>query len=365
MPPREPIVVYGLGSTGRTIVDELMDAGVAIDLILDRGKAGEDYNGIPVLSLDDVEDGRLAGRTVLIALHNHYVDMLEIHSGMRAAGAARVLTLINLPDLIGRPAPRPSYWLDPQFDYAANAAGFARARALLADERSRHLFDAILRYRQGGDVRDCPPPSLDDEYVPADLPRFAEPLRLIDCGAFTGVAIQKFLKAGYTIESFIAFEPDQASFAKLTTRDFPVERGLCLPLGTWSETRQLKFDSDNSMASHLSDEGEVTIQCVAIDDLIRGEAVNLIKLDVEGAEIETLKGMTRLIGEQRPNLLVSAYHRPSHLFEIAGLIDDWQLDYKFHLRVHEQNTFGVVLYALHDCHLRGHSDDLVGTDQPV
>lgn len=348
MPTHQPLVVYGLGSTGQRIVDELLAAGMTIDLILDRGRAGDNYGGIPVLALDALEEGCLDGRTALIALHNHYVDIKAIHQELVAAGAARVVTPIHLPEFINHPRTRPGYWLDPDFDYAAHAAGFARARALLADDRSRELFDAILRYRQSGDVMDCPSPSADDEYVPADLPRFAEPLRLIDCGAFTGVAIHKFLKAGYAVDSFIAFEPDAASFAKLAARDFPVSRGLCLPLGTWSSTTQLKFAGDSSMASHLSDDGNVTVQCVAVDDVVRGEAANLVKLDVEGAEIETLKGMVRLVGEQQPNLLVSAYHRPGHLYEIAQLIDDWQLGYRFHLRVHEQNTFGVVLYALQD-----------------
>lgn len=351
MPTRQPIIVYGLGSTGQKIVDELLAAGIAIDLILDRGKAGENYGGIPVLALDALEEGHLDGRTALIALHNHYVDIKKIHADLLAAGAARVVTPIHLPEFVGKPKARPGYWLDPDFDYAAHATGFARARELLADEKSRELFDAILRYRQSGDVLDCPSPSADDEYVPADLPRFAEPLRLVDCGAFTGVAIHKFLKAGYAIDSFIAFEPDPASFAKLAARAFPVRRGLCLPLGTWSSTTQLKFAGDSSMASHLSDDGNVTVQCVAVDDVVRGEAVNLVKLDVEGAEMDTLKGMARLVGEQRPNLLVSAYHRPGHLYEIAQLIDDWQLGYRFHLRVHEQNTFGVVLYALQARHL--------------
>lgn len=343
----QPLVVYGLGATGRQIVDELLDRGVGIDLILDRGKAGQDYRGIPIAALDPTE-ASLAGRTALVALHNHYVDLHEVHRGLMEAGAARVLSPIHLPRLIAEPRTRPGYWLDFDFDYAAHAEALERARALFADETSRELFDAIIRYRRGGDIADCPIPSQADEYTPADLPRFAGPLRLIDCGAFTGVAVHKFLKAGYAIDSLIAFEPDPASFATLAARDFKVGRSLCLPLGTWSSTTQLRFASDSSMASHLSDEGDVTIQCVAIDELLRGESVNIVKLDVEGAEIETLKGMATLIHEQRPNLLVSAYHTPGHLFEIAELIHGWRLGYRFHLRVHEHNSFGVVLYALQD-----------------
>lgn len=338
----QPLVIYGLGSTGQRIVDELLDTGVAIDLILDRGKAGERYRDIPVRALDD---SNVAGRTLLIALHNHYVDLHALDADLRAAGAAEILTPIHLPRLVER-STIGGYWLDPAYDYEAEAAHFDRARALLADERSRTLFDSILRYRRTGQIADCPPASLDDEYTPRDLARYPEPLRLIDCGAFTGVAIQKFLTAGYTIDSAIAFEPDPASFATLAARNFPITRRLNLPLGTWSSTTQLRFASDASMASHLDTAGDTVIQCAAIDDLLAHEPVNVVKLDVEGAEIEALKGMARLVREQRPSLLVSAYHTPGHLQQIATLIDDWGLDYRFHLRVHEQNSFGIVLYAI-------------------
>ena len=339
------LIVYGLGSTGQMIVDELLDGGVAIDLILDRGKAGQVYRDLPVRALGDTD---LTGAKVLIALHNHYVDLHRLHSDLTAAGAVDILTPIRLGELIDQPKSDKGYWLDPSFPYDARSANFARVRSLLADSKSQQLFDALLRYRRSGDIADCPIPSLDDEYTPADLPRFAEPLRLIDCGAFTGVAVHKFLTAGYTIDSLVAFEPDLANFAILAGRNFPIASALCLPLGTWSTTTQLKFSSGSSMASHLSDQGDVTIQCVAVDDLLHGQPINLVKLDVEGAEIETLRGMKQLIHEQRPNLLVSAYHTPGHLHEIAEMIDDWNLGYRFHLRVHEHNSFGVVLYALQD-----------------
>lgn len=340
------MIVYGLGSTGRRIVDELLDAGVDIELILDRGKSGEEHRGIPVLALDELAERRIAGKTALITLHNHYVDLQEVDAALRTQGIAEVLTPIHLGQLLDQPRSQAGYWLEPEFDYAARRPHFERVRQLLADDKSRDLFDAILLYRQGGQIADCPIPSLHDEYTPADLPRYAEPLRLADCGAFTGVAIHKFLKAGYAIDSVVAFEPDPFSFATLAKRSFPVGKTLCLPLGTWSSTRQLSFAGDSSMASHLSDQGDVTIQCVALDDVLQGEPINLVKLDVEGAEVETLKGMERLAREQRPHLLVSAYHTAGHLHEIAELIDDWGLGYRFHLRVHEQNTFGIVLYAL-------------------
>jgi FkbM family methyltransferase len=333
---------------GRSIVDDLLAEGAPVDLILDRGKRGETYRDIPVLALEDTTDGRLVGRTVMIGLHNHYVDVTQIHADLIAAGAARVLTPVNLPELAPNAQTRPGYWLDKDFDYTAHQADFARARSLLVDESSRDLFDAIVTYRQSGNIADCPTPSLEDEYTPRDLPRLSEPLRIIDCGAFTGVAIHKFLKAGYAIDSFVAFEPDPDNFAILASHDFKIKRRLCLPLGSWSATCQLRFATEASMASHLSDTGDTVIQCVAVDDVLHGEQVNVVKLDVEGAEIETLKGMRKIIEDQTPALLVSAYHLPEHLYEIINLIDSWNLNYRFHLRTHEFNTFGTVVYAFQE-----------------
>lgn len=339
------LILYGLGAVGQAIADDLLAGGWKIEFILDRGKRGQSYRDIPVLALEDAMDGRLRGKMIMVGLHNHYVDINRLHADLDNAGAARILTPVNLTELIPNPRTRPGYWLDPSFSYAEHRADFARMRSLLADETSRRLLDAILSYRQSGNIADCPPPSLDDEYTPRDLPRFSGPLRIIDCGAFTGVAIHKFLKAGYDIASFIAFEPDPDNFALLASRDFPVERRICLPLGTWSSTRQLKFSSEGSMASQLSETGTTVVQCIAVDDILRGEQANVVKMDVEGAEIETLKGMKKLIEEQRPNLLLSAYHAPDHLFGIADLIESWKLGYIFHLRVHEYNTFGTVIYA--------------------
>lgn len=355
LPADASLVIYGLGSVGQQVVDELLAAGVAIELIVDRGKNGQEYRGIPILSLDRADD-RLAGKTVLVSLHNHYVDVNSLHSDLVEAGAARILSLINLPSIVERPKTRFGYWLDLDFDYAAHQKDFDHVRQLLSDERSREIFDAILRYRQSGELADCPPASLADEYVPADLPRYATPLQMIDCGAFTGVAIHKLIKAEYAIDSFVAFEPDPTSFETLTIRRFPVRRGISLPLGTWSSTTQLRFTSSESSipaGSHLDADGDIVVQCVAVDDILRGEPVNLVKFDVEGAEVETLKGMERLIRAQRPNLLVSAYHTAGHLYEIAELIESWKLDYRFHLRVHEYNTFGTVLYCLRDELLEG------------
>jgi FkbM family methyltransferase len=342
------LVVYGFGAVGRYAVDALLQAGFTVPLILDKKKAGETYRGIPVASLDALDAFRpvVADAGCLVTLHNHYVDIKEVHSQLRQAGFVQVHSLVRFKDLLpGVKAAPNGYWLDEQFEPAEHRDRIDAFIALLDDPRSVELARDIIAYRKTGDIAQCPSPSEHDEYVPEDLPRYASPLRVIDCGAYTGVALHKIRRAGYDIEAVAAFEPDPANFATLARHDFGAKDIICLPLATWSANVQLRFAADSSMGSVLSDEGDTVVQCVRIDDVLRGFGATLVKLDVEGAETETLKGMEQIIRRDRPNLCISVYHTPTDLFELPLLVASWDLGYRFHLRVHEHNTFGVVVYC--------------------
>jgi FkbM family methyltransferase len=342
------LVIYGFGAVGRHVVDALLEAGFSVTLILDKKRAGESYRGIPVTSLDALAGFApvVAGAECLVTLHNHYVDIREVHHQLRQAGFAQVHSLIRFNDLVpGVKAAPNGYWLDGDFDWGAHQHRIDAFLALFDDAHSVDLAREIIAYRQSGDITQCPSPSERDEYVPEDLPRYASPLRVIDCGAYTGVALHKIRRAGYDIEALAAFEPDPANFATLASHEFGARESICLPLATWSANVQLRFAADNSMGSVLSDQGDTVVQCVRIDDVLRGFGANLVKLDVEGAETETLKGMEQIIRRDRPNLCISVYHTPTDLFELPLMIASWGLGYRFHLRVHEHNTFGVVVYC--------------------
>ena len=58
---------------------------------------------------------------------------------------------------------------------------------------------------------------------------------------------------------------------------------------------------------------EIEVDVLPIDDLVHpGERVDLVKIDVEGAELAVLDGMTRIIAEN-PHLAIIAEYGPTHL----------------------------------------------------
>ena len=69
------------------------------------------------------------------------------------------------------------------------------------------------------------------------------------------------------------------------------------------------------ISAHLSPEGEVEVRTVTLDSLVEaGEAPspNLVKIDVEGAEMLVLRGARRLLQAGRPTLVIDTHGRQAH-----------------------------------------------------
>jgi len=122
----------------------------------------------------------------------------------------------------------------------------------------------------------------------------------------------------------------------------------------WGDSDTLAFIEENGPASRISfDANSIqnpskTIQTISIDDFISREKldrVNLIKMDIEGAEFDVLKGAEQTIRKFKPNLALSIYHIPKHFYQLAQYIDGLDLGYRFyigHFTIYEGET---VLFA--------------------
>lgn len=88
-----------------------------------------------------------------------------------------------------------------------------------------------------------------------------------------------------------------------------------------------------------------TIETVALDEFLHGERVTFIKMDIEGVELDALKGAVRIIKEQKPKLAISVYHKADDIIEIPKLIMEMRPDYKLYLRHYSMLANEMVLYA--------------------
>jgi FkbM family methyltransferase len=278
---------------------------------------------------------------LLLALHNPGVDVAAVRAGLLRDGWRKVWLLQQLVDLWPE---RTHFWLAPANETLPFVEAAHAAHAALADETSRTLFTALLDQRLNGAAERLPPPDPANAYLPPELGVPASPLRFIDCGAYTGDTVESFRRHGLRFDAIATFEPDPAHFPKLCAA-LANERASVFPCGVWDGMTQLRFTA-NDAASHITEQGETTVQTVALDQALPNFAPDFIKMDIEGAEPQALDGARGLVEQYRPRLAISAYHRPRHLWELLLQLQRWNLGYRFHLRSHSFNGFDTVLYAL-------------------
>ena len=182
-------------------------------------------------------------------------------------------------------------------------------------------------------------------FVPGDNETF------IDCGAYTGdscIGFLEFLKRNNigTYKKYIAFEPDPDNF-RIMTKNLTFYKNIeMLNIGTYEKKDVLHFTSGKAMGSRLDSSGGISVNVDSIDNVLNGEEATIIKMDIEGAELSTLKGAEKTIRKYKPRLAVCVYHRTDDLLTIPDYILSLNPDYKLYFRNHCDQAYEAVLYAV-------------------
>jgi len=348
------VFIYGAGGVGRDVYQALTRLGVPVLGFLDRGATpGAAWQGNPIWNADDPTIGPLqrSNSRVVVAIHNAFVEVPPILENLRRLGYPEVVSFLELhdvwPDGFGD-----RFWLTRKAFYLETEAYCQATDQLWADEASRSLFRAALRFRFQKDYRLLPAPDVAHQYFDPTVCNWPAPLRFMDCGAFDGDTLAQLIKTQTPVQSILAFEPDGANFSKLcqfaaSHRNLLPKDLYLYPCGVDAETCQVRFSGGCGASGHLSALGESVIQCVSIDQVAFGFAPSLIKMDIEGAELAALRGAQATIIQHRPGLAICVYHRPEHLWQIPALVSSWYgRSAKYFLRSHGYNDFDLVFYAV-------------------
>jgi len=272
----------------------------------------------------------------------------------------------------------------------ANADALAAFASKLEDDYSRFSWFCILMYRL----------TLDPAYLSAcAVGTNADAFRLnsyavnrqffsfgpdevyVDGGPYLGDTVEQFIRAvGGDFRHIHSFEPVAANNTEIRKRLYTLQNEYARDFagritlsdkGLWSSEATLHFnpggvinpfDAHNRVlpnAAHLVEAGmlghvydaateqaaSVKVPVTSIDRATNGDA-SFIKLEIEGAELEALKGAVDTIRRNRPQMALSVYHKPEDLTAIPGFLAELDSPYRLGFRQHYPTVMAAtVLYC--------------------
>lgn len=224
--------------------------------------------------------------------------------------------------------------------------------SILQDETSRReLREQVLwRYRLDYSLLSSP---LDGQhtYFPLDLLQRLEDEVFVDCGSFDGDSFRSFAAHwdGKFKHAFL-FEPDPGNrnaLAATIDRMRVASRATIMPYAVGNVNGPVSFSCSSSAGSHMTTgANDSKLECRKLDDIEWPLRPTYIKMDIESAEPEALRGAAGILRRDRPVLAVCTYHRSQHLWQIPNLVHSILPEYRIFARRYAEECWESVCYAV-------------------
>lgn len=218
---------------------------------------------------------------------------------------------------------------------------------LLVDDESKMIIHNRIQFFNTGDYKFVKElPCHENQYFgDYGIYKLDNQEIFVDCGAYIGDTISDFLDNVEGYSKIYAFEPDEDNCKKL--KSFVADKGLCdiyiNKAATGSQRNITFFSDEGTSGSRIAKDGN-KIVVVKLDDEI-SDSITLLKMDVEGAELASLKGAKKLITTYHPKLAICLYHRPFDWYDIISYVHELCPEYKIAVRHHSNMIFETVMYA--------------------
>jgi len=340
------------GMAGRTVFNFLKET-TTFNIInfIDNNLDKKPIYGKGVISVKDFKS--LNSSSILIIAVQSQETQQQIAEQLRSADINYITFDV---DLYLEYSANTSLWSKTEYSHPQeiihkNISKLNKVYQTLYDKQSKRVLLAILNYRLSFCKKwltHVVSPS-EKQYFEPSIYQFHAYDHFVDCGVFVGDTLLQLMKiTDGKIQNYYGFEPSPYLFDMATEAAGKQKAITLFSIGTFSTKKKLSFNCDNMPGSHCIDKknGSHEINVDAIDNILGDKKVTFIKMDIEGAEIESLKGAQNIIQKQYPVLAISVYHKFDDLWEIPLLIKSYAVDYKYYLRHYTLNTSETVLYCI-------------------
>ncbi|MDD2336598.1 MAG: FkbM family methyltransferase [Geobacteraceae bacterium] len=143
---------------------------------------------------------------------------------------------------------------------------------------------------------------------------------VVDCGAYCGTSAYVFSKMVGPTGKVYSLEPDEMSYRMLlkNIKMHNLKNVIPLKVGLWSSSGTVGFHSDGSLGAGVNPvlqrpffKSLTEIHVLSLEDFCHTYQIpngSLVKMDIEGAEIEVMKGALAFLEKSKFEFAIASYH---------------------------------------------------------
>jgi FkbM family methyltransferase len=326
---------YAIGKNAETL--RLHEISPLKGIIDDFAPQGSFWHDIPIVKTADVPIN------AIIANCSTSISPVNVKQNLIRSGHDNVIGINDLVVASNGLFQWPNFVQSMRADLLKNTSAWQRLYDSLVDEESRQTFFDIVRFRLSAEV------DLMKSYRVRVQEQYLEPFMryqhetFVDAGGFDGDTTEAFAKKYNDYLKILFFEPSRKNMLAAHRRLADFRDIQYYDKGLSDNRATLRFDPNAGSASALSVLGSETIEVDKLDQLV-DQPVTFIKMDLEGWELNALKGSIRHLKDDRPKLAIAAYHDSPDFRLIFEFIENLDIGYDVFMRHYTQGWSETVLF---------------------
>lgn len=330
--------IYVIGRNDQS--SELIKKYNVLGLIDDYNSHELQWNGIPILKTRDID------RSSIIVNCSTSIGPVLVHNNLFKAGFINVISISDLISGDGLQITLPLFVSQQREELQLHKEWWSKLYSLMSDDYSKKVLADVLRFRLSANLKYLNEYSIriKDQYF-EDFMGYKSEI-FVDAGGFDGDTTEEFINRYPDYQKVYFFEPSKINLDAARRRLAGRSNIDYKQLGLSDSNGSLFFNGNAGSASAISGDKGEPISVVTLDDVIGGNPVTFIKMDLEGWEMNALRGAEATIRKNKPKLAIAVYHSAKDFREVPMYLLSINPEYKIFLRHYTQGWSETVMYFL-------------------
>lgn len=339
------IILYGAGKLGKMALSLLKLKNLKPQYIVDMNLKGT-IEGIPIISPSEIAINDKENSLFLVCISS--IPYQPIYDYLKNMDCKDVRQFYDFSEIVF-PEILNNGWYKFNLTNKEKHEVINLSEYLSHDECSTSHYLQFLwwRIRRKESISEEFPVLTEHKYFDSPcFPVLTNEESFLDVGAHHGSAVDHFIKKVCKMFNKIwAFEPDElnlSKFKKNISKDM-IEKISLYNIAISNINKNSLFADKLGFASKLEEQGNSFVSVKTIDTLKLKPSI--IKLHIEGYELQALEGACETIENYRPILMVLADHNDDGLFKIGKFLSKLE-NYRLYFYLHDYCGNSAIFYAI-------------------